>query len=46
MLATHLSFPQIAEEMFLGARSRNQAVERARDIGLLSGGGPGRAGRP
>ena len=54
MLATHLSFPQIAEEMFLsrhtvksealsiyrklGASSRNQAVERARDIGLLGAG--------
>lgn len=28
----------------LGARSRNQAVGRAWDIGLLSGGAPGRAG--
>jgi LuxR family maltose regulon positive regulatory protein len=60
MLATHLSFPQIAGEMFLsrntikseamsiyrklGASSRNQAVERARVIGLLGGDAPGRAG--
>jgi LuxR family transcriptional regulator, maltose regulon positive regulatory protein len=51
MLATHLSFPQIAEQMSLsrhtvkaevtsiyrklGASSRNQAVARARDLGLL-----------
>ena len=51
MLPTHLSFPQIAEQMSLsrhtvkaeatsiyrklGASSRNQAVARARDLGLL-----------
>jgi LuxR family transcriptional regulator, maltose regulon positive regulatory protein len=51
MLATQLSFPQIAEQMSLsrhtdkaevtsiyrklGASSRNQAVARARDLGLL-----------
>ena len=51
MLATHLSFPQIAEHMSLsrhtvraeatsiyrklGASSRDQAVTRARDLGLL-----------
>ena len=51
VLATHLSFPQIAEQMSLsrhtvkaeatsiyrklGASSRNQAVTRARDLGLL-----------
>ena len=51
ILATHLSFPQIAEQMSLsrhtvkaeatsiyrklGASSRNQAVMRARDLGLL-----------
>ena len=51
MLATHLSFPQIAGEMFLsrhtvkseaisiyrklGICSRNQAVARARDLGLI-----------
>jgi LuxR family transcriptional regulator, maltose regulon positive regulatory protein len=51
ILATHLSFPQIAEQMSLsrhtvkaeatsiyrklGASSRNQAVTRARDLGLL-----------
>jgi LuxR family transcriptional regulator, maltose regulon positive regulatory protein len=51
MLATHLSFPQIAEQMSLsrhtvkaeatsiyrklGASSRNQAVMRARNLGLL-----------
>ena len=51
MLATHLSFPQIAEQMSLsrhtvkaeatsiyrklGASSRDQAVMRARDLGLL-----------
>ena len=53
ILATHLSFPQIAEQMSLsrhtvkaeatsiyrklGASSRNQAVMRARDLGLLDG---------
>ena len=53
LLATHLSFPQIAEEMFLsrntiksqavsvyrklGASSRNQAVTRSRELGLLEG---------
>ena len=53
MLATHLSFPQIAGEMFLspntiksqaisiyrklGASSRNQAVTRSRELGLLEG---------
>lgn len=53
MLATHLSFPEIAAEMFLsphtvksqaisiyrklGARSRNQAVARSRELGLLEG---------
>ena len=51
ILATHLSFPQIAEQMSLsrhtvkaeatsiyrklGASSRDQAVMRARDLGLL-----------
>jgi LuxR family maltose regulon positive regulatory protein len=51
MLPSHLSFPQIAEQMSLsrhtvktqamsiyrklGASSRNQAVMRARDLGLL-----------
>ena len=51
ILATHLSFPQIAEQMSLsrhtvkaeatsiyrklGVSSRNQAVTRARDLGLL-----------
>jgi len=51
MLATHLSFPQIAKQMSLsrhtvkaevtsiyrklGAASRDQAVARARDLGLL-----------
>ncbi len=51
MLATHLSVPQIAEQMSLsrhtvraeatsiyrklGASSRNQAIRRARDLGLL-----------
>jgi LuxR family transcriptional regulator, maltose regulon positive regulatory protein len=51
MLSTHLSFPEIAEEMFLsrntirsqvysiyrklGASSRNQAVTRSRELGLL-----------
>ena len=53
MLSTHLSFPQIAGEMFLspntiksqaisiyrklGASSRNQAVTRSRELGLLEG---------
>jgi LuxR family transcriptional regulator, maltose regulon positive regulatory protein len=53
LLSTHLSFPQIASELFLsrntiktevnsiyrklGASSRNQAVSRARDLGLLGG---------
>jgi LuxR family maltose regulon positive regulatory protein len=53
ILTTHLSFPQIAEQMSLsrhtvkaeatsiyrklGASSRNQAVMRARDLGLLDG---------
>jgi LuxR family maltose regulon positive regulatory protein len=53
MLATHLSFPEIAAEMFLspntvksqaisiyrklGASSRNQAVSRSRELGLLEG---------
>jgi LuxR family maltose regulon positive regulatory protein len=53
MLATHMSFPEIATEMFLskntiksevtslyrklGASSRNQAVTRARALGLLEG---------
>jgi LuxR family maltose regulon positive regulatory protein len=53
MLSTHLSFPEIAAEMFLsrntvksettsiyrklGASSRNQAVTRARALGLLEG---------
>jgi LuxR family maltose regulon positive regulatory protein len=53
MLSTHLSFPQIAEELFLsrntvkseamslyrklGASSRNQAVGRSRELGLLDG---------
>ena len=53
MLATHLSFPQIAGQMSLsrhtvkaeatsiyrklGASSRDQAVMRARDLGLLDG---------
>jgi LuxR family transcriptional regulator, maltose regulon positive regulatory protein len=53
MLATHLSFPQIGEELFLspntiksqaisiyrklGVSSRNPAVTRAREIGLLDG---------
>ena len=53
MLATHLSFPQIAEQMSLSrhtikaeatsiyrklrASSRDQAVMRARDLGLLDG---------
>jgi LuxR family maltose regulon positive regulatory protein len=53
LLATHLSFPQISQELFLsrntiksqvlaiyrklGAASRNQAVTRARELGLLEG---------
>jgi LuxR family transcriptional regulator, maltose regulon positive regulatory protein len=53
ILATHLSFPQIAEQLSLsrhtvkseatsiyrklGASSRDQAVMRARDLGLLDG---------
>jgi LuxR family transcriptional regulator, maltose regulon positive regulatory protein len=53
MLSTHLSFPEIAAELFLsphtikaqmksiyrklGASTRNQAVTRAREIGLLEG---------
>jgi len=53
MLLTHLSFREIAEEMFLsphtvkseamslyrklGASSRNQAVTRSRELGLLDG---------
>ena len=53
LLSTHLSFPEIAEEMFLsrytvksqaisiyhklGACSRNQAVARSRELGLLEG---------
>ncbi len=53
MLSTHLSFPQIAAELFLsrntikseamslyrklGASSRNQAVARSRELGLLEG---------
>ena len=53
MLATHLSYPQIAEQLSLsrhtvkaeatsiyrklGASSRDQAVMRARDLGLLDG---------
>jgi LuxR family transcriptional regulator, maltose regulon positive regulatory protein len=52
-LATHLSFPEIAAELFLsphtiksemrsvyrklGASTRNQAVTRARELGLLEG---------
>jgi LuxR family maltose regulon positive regulatory protein len=51
LLSTHLSFPEIAREMFLspntikseaysiyrklGASSRNQAVTRSRDLGLI-----------
>jgi LuxR family maltose regulon positive regulatory protein len=51
LLATHLSFPEIATQMFLsrntiksqansiyrklGASTRNQAVARSRDLGLL-----------
>jgi LuxR family maltose regulon positive regulatory protein len=53
MLSTHLSFPEIAEELFLsrhtvkseamsvyrklGVSSRNQAVARSRELGLLDG---------
>ncbi len=53
MLSTHLSFPEIAAELFLsrftvksqamsiyhklGASSRNQAVARSRELGLLEG---------
>ena len=53
LLSTHLSFPEIAEQMFLsrhtiksqalsiyhklGASSRNQAVARSRQLGLLEG---------
>jgi LuxR family transcriptional regulator, maltose regulon positive regulatory protein len=53
MLSTHLSMPEIAEELFLsrntiksqaisiyrklGASSRNQAVARSRELGLLDG---------
>ncbi len=53
LLSTHLSFPEIAAELFvsrntiksqalslyrkLGASSRNQAVGRARELGLLEG---------
>ena len=53
LLSTHLSFPEIAEQMFLsrytvksqamsiyrklGASSRNEAVARSRELGLLEG---------
>ena len=53
LLSTHLSFPEIAGDLFLspntvksavksvyrklGASSRNQAVTRARELGLLEG---------
>ena len=53
MLSTHLSMPEIAEELFLspntiksqaisiyrklGTSSRNQAVIRSRELGLLEG---------
>ena len=53
LLSTHLSFPEIAAELFLsrstvktqvlsiyrklGASSRNRAVSRARELGLLEG---------
>ncbi len=53
LLSTHLSFPEIAQELFLapstiksealsvyrklGASSRNQAVTRSRELGLLEG---------
>jgi LuxR family maltose regulon positive regulatory protein len=52
-MSTHLSFPQIAQELFLapstiktealsiyrklGASSRNQAIARSRELGLLEG---------
>ena len=52
-MSTHLSFPEIAAELFLsrhtiksqaisiyrklGTSSRNQAVTRARELGLLEG---------
>jgi LuxR family maltose regulon positive regulatory protein len=53
LMSTHLSFPQIAQELFLapstiktealsiyrklGASSRNQAIDRSRELGLLEG---------
>ncbi len=53
LLSTHLSFPEMAAELFLsrhtiksqafsiyrklGVSSRNQAVTRARELGLLEG---------
>jgi LuxR family maltose regulon positive regulatory protein len=53
LMSTHLSFPEIAQELFLarstiksealsiyrklGASSRNQAVTRSRELGLLEG---------
>ena len=53
LLSTHLSFPEIAAEMFLsrytvksqamsiyrklGASSRNEAVARCRELGILEG---------
>ena len=53
LLSTHLSFPEIAAELYvsrstvktqvlsiyrkLGASSRNRAVSRARELGLLEG---------
>jgi LuxR family maltose regulon positive regulatory protein len=53
LMSTHLSFPQIAQELFLapstvktealsiyrklGASSRNQAIARSRELGLLEG---------
>ena len=53
LMSTHLSFPEIAAELFLsphtiksqakslyrklGASTRNQAVARARELGLLEG---------
>jgi LuxR family transcriptional regulator, maltose regulon positive regulatory protein len=53
LMSTHLSFPQIAHELFLapstiktealsiyrklGASSRNQAIARSRELGLLEG---------
>ena len=61
LLATHLSFPEIATELFLsrhtvksqatsiyrklGATSRNQAVTRARELGLLEGLRPAGSGQ-